>query len=104
MKRTGLFVLGTDTGVGKTVVSAALVAALRARDVDAAPWKPYASGVDPERLEAGESLGEAVRVAQAADKKVELVAAGARGLCLDGEGIDRGSGGEIFQVGVDQPE
>lgn len=38
-----LVVLGTDTGVGKTIVSAALVGLLRARY-----WKPVQSGLDEE--------------------------------------------------------
>jgi len=40
----GLFVTGTDTGVGKTVVTAALALALRARGVDAGVVKPVQSG------------------------------------------------------------
>ena len=40
----GVFVAGTDTGVGKTVASAALVAALRARGVRVVPMKPIAAG------------------------------------------------------------
>jgi dethiobiotin synthetase len=47
----GLFVTGTDTGVGKTVVTAALALALRARGVDAGVVKPVQSGAladDPE--------------------------------------------------------
>jgi dethiobiotin synthetase len=42
----GLFVTGTDTGVGKTVLAAALVAALRADGVDAAAFKPVVTGLD----------------------------------------------------------
>lgn len=38
------FVIGTDTGVGKTLVSCALIHALRARGVDAVGMKPVASG------------------------------------------------------------
>lgn len=45
MKRAGgLFVAGTDTGVGKTMVTAALVAALRAAGVEAWPVKPVQTG------------------------------------------------------------
>lgn len=40
----GVFVTGTDTGVGKTVASAALIHALRARGVAVAPMKPVAAG------------------------------------------------------------
>jgi dethiobiotin synthetase len=42
----GLFVTGTDTGAGKTVVAAAVCAALRARGVDVAAWKPVVTGTD----------------------------------------------------------
>ena len=42
----GLFVTGTDTGVGKTVVAAAVVAALRARGVPARALKPLITGLD----------------------------------------------------------
>jgi dethiobiotin synthetase len=42
----GLFVTGTDTGVGKTVLAAALVAALRADGVDVAAFKPVVTGLD----------------------------------------------------------
>jgi dethiobiotin synthetase len=40
----GIFVTGTDTGVGKTVVSCALIHALRAHGVDVHPFKPVAAG------------------------------------------------------------
>jgi dethiobiotin synthetase len=42
----GLFVTGTDTGVGKTVLAAALAAALRADGVDVAAFKPAVTGLD----------------------------------------------------------
>ena len=41
-----LLVTGTDTGVGKTVIAAALVTALRARGVRAIGFKPAETGVD----------------------------------------------------------
>jgi len=47
----GLYVTGTDTGVGKTVASVALLQALRAAGCTAAGMKPVASGC--ERTEAG---------------------------------------------------
>jgi len=43
----GLFVTGTDTGVGKTEVSCALVAEARAGGLDLAAMKPAESGVGP---------------------------------------------------------
>ena len=42
----GLFVTGTDTGVGKTAVSAAIVAALRARGLAVRALKPLITGLD----------------------------------------------------------
>jgi dethiobiotin synthetase len=44
----GLFVTGTDTGAGKTVVAAALCAALRARGDRVAAFKPVVTGLDDE--------------------------------------------------------
>ncbi|MGQ7889959.1 dethiobiotin synthase [Paenibacillus sp. WC2504] len=53
----GLFITGTDTGVGKTMVTAAIAAALRADGCQAGVWKPVQSGAclgsgetDAERL------------------------------------------------------
>lgn len=42
----GLFVTGSDTGAGKTVVAGAIVAALRARGVRVAAYKPVVTGLD----------------------------------------------------------
>jgi len=44
----GVFITGTDTGVGKTVVACALLRALRAQGVDAGGMKPIETGVGPE--------------------------------------------------------
>ncbi|MFZ1076309.1 MAG: dethiobiotin synthase [Nitrosotalea sp.] len=38
------FITGTDTGVGKTAITAALAASLRRRDIDVGVMKPIASG------------------------------------------------------------
>jgi dethiobiotin synthetase len=43
-QRQGLFITGTDTGVGKTTLAAALLLRLRARGVDAVPMKPIQTG------------------------------------------------------------
>jgi len=40
----GLFITGTDTGVGKTVVAAGLLRRLRAEGLDAVPMKPIQTG------------------------------------------------------------
>jgi dethiobiotin synthetase len=42
--RTGIFITGTDTGVGKTVVAAGLVLALRARNLNVGYMKPVETG------------------------------------------------------------
>jgi dethiobiotin synthetase len=42
--RRGVFVTGTDTGVGKTLAACALVHALRARGARPVPMKPIAAG------------------------------------------------------------
>ena len=46
MALRGCFVTGTDTGAGKTVVAAAIAAALHARGERVAVWKPVVTGVD----------------------------------------------------------
>ena len=43
----GLFVTGTDTGAGKTVVACAVVRGLRDRGLDVGVMKPIETGVDP---------------------------------------------------------
>ncbi len=40
----GLFITGTDTNIGKTALSALLLAELRRRNIDAAPMKPAQTG------------------------------------------------------------
>ncbi len=42
----GCFIVGTDTGAGKTVVAAGLVHWLRAQGIDAAPMKPVQTGAE----------------------------------------------------------
>ena len=43
----GVFVTGTDTGIGKTLVATALVHDLAASGARVAPFKPVAAGADP---------------------------------------------------------
>ena len=45
----GVFVTGTDTGVGKTLAACALIHALRARGVGTRPMKPVAAGATEHR-------------------------------------------------------
>jgi dethiobiotin synthetase len=44
----GFFITGTDTGVGKTVVTACLATLFKNRGVDVGVMKPIETGVDPE--------------------------------------------------------
>jgi dethiobiotin synthetase len=62
----GLFVTATDTGVGKSVLSAALLAAMRAAGVEVAAYKPVLTGT-------AEPAGEA----WPADDELLALAAGA---------------------------
>lgn len=50
MTPRGLFVTGTDTGVGKTRVAVALIHALRARGLRVAAMKPVSAGSAPGEL------------------------------------------------------
>ena len=60
------FITGTDTGVGKTVVTGALLHQLQARGVKVAPMKPVAAGtIDID----GEQLNEDVALMQAVTKQ-----------------------------------
>lgn len=45
-RMSGVFITGTDTGVGKTLVTAAIVYALRRDGIDAVGMKPVATGID----------------------------------------------------------
>lgn len=47
---SGVFITGTDTGVGKTLVTAAVVYALRRDGIDAVGMKPIATGVDRDAI------------------------------------------------------
>lgn len=47
MNVKGYFITGTDTGVGKTLVTAALVALFKKRGWDAGVMKPFETGIDP---------------------------------------------------------
>lgn len=59
----GCFVAGTDTGVGKTLASCALLHALRSRGLTAAGMKPVAAGV--EETPKGRANGDVLALAEA---------------------------------------
>jgi dethiobiotin synthetase len=60
MSGRGVFVTGTDTGVGKTVVACALIRGLRALGLSVAAMKPVASGA--ERTSKGLRNGDALEL------------------------------------------
>jgi dethiobiotin synthetase len=74
----GLFVTGTDTGVGKTVLSAALAAAMTAGGERVRAFKPAVTGLDEMRVAAPAGSGSAPRPAAAWPPDHELLAVAAR--------------------------
>src|SRR5581483_9388095 len=80
----GLFVTGTDTGVGKTLVTAAVGLALRERGVDVGVVKPVETGDgDAATLKELAELPEAVgRVRELAGRHAFAVVEGAGGLLV----------------------
>lgn len=104
----GLFVTGTDTGVGKTVLSAALML----RYPDACYWKPIQTGPDSDtaevrRLSGGRVLDEGIRLP---DPVSPHLAARRAGITIelpsrDGDGavyIVEGAGGVLVPVNDSQ--
>lgn len=67
MKARGVFVTGTDTGVGKTRVAVALIHALRARGLRVAAMKPVSAGSNP-----GELNEDVVALVEAANVVADL--------------------------------
>ena len=67
----GVFVTGTDTGVGKTVVSALLVSALR-RSAKVGYWKPVQTGIEEDDDTAEVRRLAACDAAEIADVGVRL--------------------------------
>src|ERR1700738_2582663 len=64
-KRTGIFITGPDTGVGKTVVSVSLVKALVKHGLRVSAMKPIASG--SEHTPAGLRNADALALAAASN-------------------------------------
>ncbi|WP_168796998.1 dethiobiotin synthase [Vibrio sp. H11] len=63
------FIAGTDTDVGKTVASKAILQALSARDLTTIGYKPVAAGC--EKTEHGFRNSDALHLLQAASKKMD---------------------------------
>ena len=87
MSGRGFFVTATDTGVGKTFVTAALATALRARGRDVAVFKPVQSGATAEDPSGDAVLLGADCVYAFAAPLAPLVAARAEGRTIELEPI-----------------
>ena len=72
MSRRGLFVTGTDTGVGKTLVGCAILRGLRERGLNVGAMKPVETGVGP----AGPADAQALAEAAGADDPLSDVCPG----------------------------
>jgi dethiobiotin synthetase len=91
-----LLVTGTDTGVGKTMVAAALITALRARGVRALGFKPVETGVtageEPDSAllarASGEQNDSVKPLLQLSDPLAPAVAAERAGVTLDTDEIE----------------
>ncbi len=68
----GCFVTGTDTGVGKTLVTAGLALVLRQRGCNVGVMKPIETGVEPNAV--GTSDGERLQRAAASHDPMESIA------------------------------
>lgn len=60
----GIFITGTDTGVGKTYFTALLTRTLRSEGIPALALKPVASGERSDALALAEAMGGALSLAQ----------------------------------------
>lgn len=87
MSGRGFFVTATDTGVGKTFITTALAAALRARDRDVAVFKPVQSGAAADDPSGDAALLGADCVYAFAAPLAPLVAARAEGRTIELEPI-----------------
>jgi dethiobiotin synthetase len=91
-----LLVTGTDTGVGKTIIAAGLVTALRARGVNAIGFKPAETGIEPGRDADSELLARAsgerdplaAPLLQLAEPLAPAVAAERAGVVLNPDAIE----------------
>ena len=91
--KQGLFVTGTDTSVGKTVVACALAETLRRRHVDVGVMKPIETGVGPQGPLDAISLRESAGVDDPLElicpQRFELPAAPSVAAAHEGRRVDR---------------
>ncbi|HKA14615.1 MAG TPA: dethiobiotin synthase [Myxococcota bacterium] len=91
----GVFVTGTDTGVGKTLVACALLRALHARGIDAGAMKPIETGVGPggpaDAIALRRAAGERDPLADVCPQSFALGAAPAAAARAEGRALDLGA-------------
>jgi dethiobiotin synthetase len=89
--RRGLFVTGTDTGVGKTVISVALLRLAHRRGLRPIPFKPAETGCDPHAADARAlwlAAGRPVPEGEVCLYALRLPAAPAQAAAAEGVRID----------------
>lgn len=90
--RAGVFVTGTDTGVGKTVVGCAIAEMLRRRDIDVGVMKPIETGVGAQGPLDAIALAEAAGVDDPMERicpqRFELPAAPSVAAAREGRSVD----------------
>lgn len=99
----GVFVVGTDTDIGKTVVAGGVVRALRRRGVDARPHKPVESGGRDDAFflaDAADSSPDKVCPAFLDEPLAPKVAAERAGRELDEDAIRPPRDGYVVSEGV----
>jgi dethiobiotin synthetase len=97
MSGRGVFVTGTDTGVGKTLVACALVRALRGRGRRVGVLKPVETGVGPE----GPLDALALREAAASDAPIAAVCPQAFAMPAAPDVAARAEGREVDLAALD---
>jgi dethiobiotin synthetase len=94
----GCFVTGTDTGAGKTIVAAALCAAMRASGERVAAFKPVVTGIDEPPAAAPDPTGPAPAAPRTAPRTVARAPAGAGGWPADHELLAAVTGSQPHDV------
>jgi dethiobiotin synthetase len=90
----GLFVTGTDTGVGKTFVACALARGLRAAGIDVGVMKPIETGVPP----TGPEDARALRSAAGVEDPLELICPARFALPASPEAAARAEGRSVSRA------
>jgi dethiobiotin synthase len=99
----GLFVTGTDTGVGKTLTCALLLSALRARGVDAGYFKPVQTGDDDDTRTVVDLSGAPNEAFARPVYSFRLPAAPSRAARAEGQSIELARIGRAFRALPERP-